>query len=300
MNDAEKTRVRIETIHSIVSFIISHNGFRFSRRPYTVVVYGGFAREARRAYWLCRQAVFTFLCVCHRVKVGRDIRRMICIPLLRTWFDDCAWFYDASMMDLDLKFQYPTTENDEPIYLFACIVDHFRGMVLEYLMSVQSQYKHIRCGMGNGEDYNFSRAGQTSRRDGEYYHWQWALTHMFGYSIHLDMVYEVTRGDLDMTVNGVEIVSNGGKLAFRLHEQILTRKTYTVQNALVTPQMVDRHLQTKTLALCRQADSQRQHYRWQSMESRGWKLSTPVQKPPSIPVTKGGWITVERKHRKKK
>lgn len=108
---------RDETIRELALFLLSRKELCvFERSPCHVVVYGGFAREARFAWLRCQQTVLYFLaCNKHKRVVNalpRDVCLMICRPLLETYLCDVAWFSGEPIRDLDVRLEYVDDTDD--------------------------------------------------------------------------------------------------------------------------------------------------------------------------------------------
>lgn len=125
-----------ETCRSVVQFLLSRPHYRPDERSeFTVAVRGSFAEEARRAFLKCRQAVFQFLVLCPK-RLSRDVCKLICAPLLRTWLDDCTWFSRAPLLDVTVALMY-----DSPKGLISYYTNYVINGIVQHLKEVGSTYK---------------------------------------------------------------------------------------------------------------------------------------------------------------
>lgn len=127
----------LETCRCVAQYLLSRNHFQLdSRNEFTVAVRGSFVREARRAFLRCRQAMFQFLVLCPS-RLPRDVCKLICVPLLRTWLDDCSWFLqrDASV-DLTVALFY-----DSPKGLSFYHTNYLSCVIVQYLKEKGSTFR---------------------------------------------------------------------------------------------------------------------------------------------------------------
>lgn len=263
----------LETYRSIAQCVLSNELYcPDPRSSFSVVLYGGFVREARRAYLRCRQAVRQFLVLCPK-RLSRDMCKMICVPLLRTWFDDCTWFEGDHVCDLDVKLVY--SSRSRKVDEFKYYTRYLKNVIMYHLAS--STFKEC-----------FHKGSTATKRYHGHLHDLLELRRHdeYGDCLPIDLVREVSKCQLDMTVNGWEMRSNGqGGVRFVVHEDVKQGRVTTLCGQAVDAAMIDSHLVSKSF-LC---TKRRVNERARNMVARGWKLATLV--PPPKPRE---WMGVVR------
>ncbi len=232
------------TMMLFVHYITKHT-WKLTNSSANLVIYGGFARSAMIAWHACKSAVYTTILCCQRIRVSRDVYKMIAILLLDTWFRDFTWFQDK-VRDVDILVSYHNRYKPGGPYEFKWDVWKI-VKILGELCSRTPECAHSFIKEDKYGERNCRRRGQTSHRSGEYYNYlayfespDYVGEKVTRYSstIQLDITTMIENDQSDTDVNNLVLYFDHARQTFRFGQ----RKKIVFREGVLTLKQIESHV----------------------------------------------------------
>lgn len=217
----------METLRTIAHFLLSRSYNPDPQSTFEVALHGPFVRMARHAYLRSRQAVHQFLVLCPS-RISRDVCKLICLPILRSWFDDCAWFESETISDLQVRLVYETRKHN--LAEFGYFAGYVHNSIVFCLQKAGSLFASESW---NGDDYHESVGFRNDKNQ------------------HLLVDVMLINDKLDFSMDALEM-THGNQFA-------VSPDVETACGHVVDMAMIDQNIMTKTFLYVVRARPWRSH-----------------------------------------